>query len=114
MPELMSKKGKEIPSEWGLQVASVRIDSNGQPTWHLVRGPSRKRGFRLTSARDVAKFLARIANDVYLSRLDPQTGSRLAHICNVLLGALQTSDLESRVEALEKKIGGENEPREKD
>jgi hypothetical protein len=58
----------------------------------------------LDSVTDVVKALATTFNDVRSGRLDPKTGNCLALLSGQLLKALQTSELEERLEALEKMV----------
>ncbi len=59
---------------------------------------------RLKTQLDVRRYLARIANSVEGGLIEPQTGGRLAYICNILLNAIQGAEVEQRLKALEEKL----------
>ena len=61
-----------------------------------------KRAVRLRTPADVSRFLAAVINKTLRDEIDPQTAGKLGYLSNILLGALETSDLERRVEELEK------------
>ena len=63
-----------------------------------------KRAVRLRNASDVSVFLAKLINQVLRDEVDPQTASKVGYLANILLGALETSDLEARVGELERRL----------
>ena len=58
---------------------------------------------RLISQADVRRYLAHLVNSTEAGDIKPQTAGRLAYICNILLKAIEGSELEKRLEALEKR-----------
>jgi len=59
---------------------------------------------RLKSPIDVRRYLASLINRVERSELDISIASKLAYIAGILLKAAETSELEKRVEALERML----------
>lgn len=62
---------------------------------------------RLKSAQDVRRYLAHLINYTEAGEIEPQTAGRLAYISNILLKAIEGTDLQERIEALERKISME-------
>jgi hypothetical protein len=56
---------------------------------------------RLKTGTDVRRFLAHVINAMAAGELEPQLGTKLAFVANVLLRACETSIIEKRIEALE-------------
>jgi general stress protein YciG len=53
------------------------------------------------SARDVKKLLAEAMANIQAGRMDPKLGSTLGYLGTSLLKAIETSDIEERLEKLE-------------
>ena len=62
---------------------------------------------RLKSTGDVRRYLAHLINSTGAGEIEPQTAGRLAYIANILLKAIEGTDLQERIEALERKISME-------
>jgi hypothetical protein len=58
----------------------------------------------LDSAVAVRQTVARLVEDVYAGKVHPRTASGLASLLNLQLRAIETSDLERRLEHLEKRL----------
>lgn len=56
---------------------------------------------RLKSSSDVRRYLAHLINSTEAGEIEPQTAGRLAYISNILLKAIEGSELQKRIEALE-------------
>ncbi len=63
-----------------------------------------KRAVRLRTVTDVSVFLAKLINEVRRGEVDGQLAGRLGYLSNILIKALETDDLEQRVDALEERI----------
>ena len=63
--------------------------------------PGRLR-IKLTSANDVRKELGRLYREARAGRVETQDASRLANMLSIMGRLIEGSDLESRVEAMEK------------
>lgn len=64
---------------------------------------------RLKTTEDVRRYLAGLVNRVESGEIDPQLAGRLGYLVNILIRAIEGSDLEGRVSSIEKKfneIGG--------
>ena len=59
---------------------------------------------RLKSTADVRRYLAHLINNTESGEIQPQVAGRLAYISNILLKAIEGTDLQERIEALERKI----------
>lgn len=59
---------------------------------------------RLNNACDVRRYLANLINRVEGGKTDAGQAKTLGYLCSLLLRALETSDLEKRIEELEKKL----------
>jgi len=59
---------------------------------------------RLKTNLDIRRYLANLINRVEANELEVQKAGRLAYISQILLKALENTDLEERLEALEKKL----------
>jgi hypothetical protein len=57
---------------------------------------------KLDSLRGVRRELTKVYRDMRQGKLDTQDGTRLAFVLNVIAKLIETSDLEARIEALEK------------
>jgi len=62
---------------------------------------------RLKSTIDVRRYLASLINRVERSELDISIASKLAYIAGILLKAAESSELEKRVEALERMLSNQ-------
>jgi len=51
--------------------------------------------------------MARLVREVYHNQMDPAKASRLGYLCNILRGCLERSDLETRLEEIERRINEE-------
>jgi hypothetical protein len=68
------------------------------------------RGIRLNSLQDVRRFLARIANELYKKKIETDAARALGYIGSIIISAIKDSDLEERIEKIEKQLserGGE-------
>lgn len=59
---------------------------------------------RLKTLNDVRVFLAGIINDLNQGLIDESRAKSFGYLCNVLAGIVKDSDLESRIEKLEKQF----------
>lgn len=60
---------------------------------------------RLKSASDIRRFLASIINKVEAGDMDAQVAGRLGYLSNVLLKAVEVSEIENRLSKLEESHG---------
>lgn len=58
----------------------------------------------LTRPQDVRRLLSKIVNQVINSELDVNKANCVGQLCNVLLRAMEKSDLEQRIEELERLV----------
>ncbi len=61
---------------------------------------------RLKNIEDVRRFLAFIINKTHAEEIDPSLASKLGYLCNILKGCIVDSNLEKRIEELEKQFAG--------
>ena len=54
------------------------------------------------SAKEVKDVLAATMADVHAGRLEPKVGTAMAYISTALLKAIETTEMEDRIEALER------------
>jgi hypothetical protein len=66
--------------------------------------PNTEQAFELRTASDVVGFLSTTVNDVRCGRVDARVGNCLGYLAGVVLKALESSELEERVKALEEKL----------
>jgi hypothetical protein len=59
---------------------------------------------RLNNSCDVRRYLANLINRVEGGKAEVSKAKTLGYLCSLLLRALETSDLEKRIEELEKKL----------
>jgi len=59
---------------------------------------------RLKTLSDVRRYLAGLINRVEAGEVEPGVMSKLAYATNILAGIIQNSDIETRIEQLEKQI----------
>lgn len=59
---------------------------------------------RLKTTCDVRRYLSGLINRTEDKEVDVVLSGKLAYICSILLKAVEGSDLEKRVEALERKL----------
>lgn len=66
--------------------------------------PTPPRRVRLRTARDIHRFLARVTNELYQDApsMTATKAGRLAYLASTILNAIETAELEERVEVLEK------------
>ncbi len=62
---------------------------------------------RLVTLQDVRRYLAHLINSTEAGDIEPQTAGRLAYISNILLKAIEGSELEARLEVLETRLSEE-------
>ena len=62
---------------------------------------------RLKSTSDIRRYLAHLINSTEAGEIEPQTAGRLAYISNILLKAIEGTELQQRIEVLEQKISME-------
>ncbi len=60
---------------------------------------------RLQNAQDLRRYLAGLINRVESGEVEVNLGKSLAYMSSILLRIIEGSDLEQRVQALEKKTG---------
>jgi len=77
----------------------------GRKNRHATAVPTTDRLPPLTTAIDVRDTLVRLYDDVRSGKVPQKTASALTPMLNLLLKAIETSDLEQRIEALEKGKG---------
>ena len=65
------------------------------------------RGRRLKSMADLRRYIAGLINRVEMGKMDPGIASRLGYLANILKGIIEGSNLEARVEELEKMLSKE-------
>ena len=63
-----------------------------------------KRAVKLQSSWDVSRLLARTINQLLREEIPEQRAAKIGYLSNILLRALEQSDLEKRVETLEAKL----------
>ncbi len=66
----------------------------------------RKYSVRLKSLADIRRFLARVANDLDKDQIEPGKARTLTYIGSILSQVIRDSELEQRVDELEKQVGG--------
>lgn len=70
-----------------------------------IMGTEKKpRKKRLKTLADVRRYLAALVNDTRNGLIDPSLAGRLGYLLNILKGVISDSDLEARIEALEKEV----------
>lgn len=62
---------------------------------------------RLKDSSDIRRYLASIINRVEKGEIDQQLGKCLAYISSLLLRAIENSDTEERLEAIEQRLKSE-------
>jgi hypothetical protein len=63
---------------------------------------------RLKDLRDVRRYLAGLINRVEAGKVDATLGGKLGYLASILTRVMEGSDLEKRVELLEKKAERRN------
>ena len=58
---------------------------------------------RLKSSDDVRRYLASLINRLESKKIAPEIAGRCAYISNILLRAIESTDIEARLERLEKR-----------
>ena len=61
---------------------------------------------RLKTLSDIRRYLAGLINRVEAGEVDPSVMSKLAYVSNVLAGIIKDSDIEKRIEQLERQVEG--------
>ncbi|AEB08426.1 hypothetical protein [Desulfobacca acetoxidans] len=59
---------------------------------------------RLNTSQDCRRYLANVINRLEAGTLDPNIAGRLAYITNIIIRAIETSELETRLNALEERF----------
>lgn len=62
---------------------------------------------RLKKPRDVQRMLAVTAERVDRGEIEPQTANAIGRVCSLLLKAMELTDLDERVDRLERVFGGD-------
>ena len=83
-------------SDYDNESGGLIIDEKGK-----IIKPPRVRSIPLRSAIDVRKELARLYNDMRAGRTETADGTKMAYVLNILRTAIETSDLEQRLAALD-------------
>ena len=65
------------------------------------------RAVRFKTIGDVSQFLGRTLNELKRGEIDINEARARGYLCNVLLSALKDSELEKRIEEIEKKLNQE-------
>ncbi|MGX5658178.1 hypothetical protein ACWKWV_00440 [Castellaniella ginsengisoli] len=81
-------------------------------TWEVLPpDPTHPKRLRLplTTAVDVRKELARLYRSMKVGQIPAADGTKLAYVLNILRQTIETSDIEQRLEALEKATEGQKE-----
>ena len=76
----------------------LTFDADGAPVKPTRRGKGK---IQLHNANLIRTELATIYRDMRAGRIDPQDGTRLAYVLNLLRQAYETAVLEARLDALE-------------
>ena len=63
-----------------------------------------KRAVKLKNAEDVTRLLARTINALLRDEIGENKAAKVGYLSNIFLRALESSALESRLEALEKRM----------
>ncbi|MFZ0931361.1 MAG: hypothetical protein WAN11_22345 [Syntrophobacteraceae bacterium] len=61
-------------------------------------------GRRLKTLEDVRRYLAHLIKAIEADQIEATKGGRLAYIASILIRAIEGSDIEQRVENLEKQL----------
>jgi hypothetical protein len=59
---------------------------------------------RFKRSDDIRRYLASLLNRIETQELDPVTASKCAFISNILLRAIESSDIEARLSEIEKRL----------
>jgi hypothetical protein len=59
---------------------------------------------RLKTMEDVRRYLANLINRTEAGKVEPGTAGKLGYLASILTRVIEGSDLEKRVEALEKRF----------
>lgn len=65
---------------------------------------SGKRSVKLKTNYDVSRLLAKTINEVRREEIDLDKAAKIGYLANILLRSLEASDLQKRIEELEKRI----------
>jgi len=85
-------------SDYDNESGGLVIDEQGK-----IIKPPRVRSIPLKTSLDVRRELARVYNDARSGRLETTDATKLGYLLNLLRSAIETSDLEQRLQALEEK-----------
>ena len=66
-----------------------------------------KRAVKLKSIYDVSRLLSKTINQVLRDEMPGEKAGKIGYLSNILIRALEQSQLEKRIEALERKISME-------
>jgi hypothetical protein len=78
---------------------------NSEPTQALVRGPSSPRRDGLASLTDVRREMGQVYRKMRSGKIKSQDGTRLAYVLSMIGRLIESSDLQQRLEALERQLG---------
>ena len=87
------------------KTALGRMRGNGFKRHTLERWKMKKR--RLKSLTDIRRFLASMVNLYECELIDEARLKTYCYACNILAGIIKSSDLEERLETLEKAVQGQ-------
>lgn len=71
-------------------------------TWHLLYMSKTQRGPRLHDMKTLKRELGHLYREARAGKVDVSDASKLANILSVLARIIQSSEIESRLEALER------------
>jgi len=84
------------------------LNRNTDETTPLPPGkPPVRRAVPLRNARDARKLLGRLINEVRRDEIDAQKASRIGYLVGIYLKSVETDELAHRLEAIEKRLGGQ-------
>ena len=67
-------------------------------------GKKRRQKFGLTKPADVRRMLASIINDCIVDEMEIEKGRGIGYLAQILLKAMESTDLEVRLQELEKEV----------
>jgi hypothetical protein len=71
--------------------------------------PKRKRSIRLRSISDINRLLGRLVNQLLREEVSESVAGKAGYLLSIMLKSFELSDIESRLEALEKQMNREEE-----
>ncbi len=69
-----------------------------------------KRHIRLKDARSAKKLLATLINQLYRGEISGDTARDMGYLVKIFLDAVESSDIEKRLSALEERLNGHKTP----